>query len=440
MSQPPAVTVQNLSKMYLLYKKPQDRLKQSLLHRFGRNYARTFWALQDVSFEVGRGKTLGIIGRNGSGKSTLLQIVCGTLQPTTGFTRVNGRVTALLELGAGFNPDFTGRENIFLNGATLEIPNSEMRRRLQQILDFAQIGEFIDQPVKIYSSGMYVRLAFAIATSVDPDLLVIDEALAVGDAGFVIKCMNRMKQLRSNGTTILLVTHDVYTARSICDEILWLDQGRPREYGSPNDVSSHYMQFLFEDRAAASLSDASTLSGLQSGQAPALTNFQTGPARPLLGFEGRTDLIRWGNGRLLISGFTVCGANGVYSTAYEYNQPAHIEFEIAAQEDVPSDSLGVAFSLRNTRGLDLITSTTYDEGLRLPPMRKGQKLRFGFDLNLILAHGDYALVLNIEDRQEATPSYYDFIENAAILQVVPRKLIFSLMLPPVEQRVWIPEG
>jgi lipopolysaccharide transport system ATP-binding protein len=172
MSSPTAISVQEVSKLYLLYKKPQDRLKQALFRRMGKNYASTFWALQDISFEVEKGVALGIIGRNGSGKSTLLQIIAGTLTPTHGKVQVRGRVAALLELGAGFNPEFTGRENIFLNGAILGISEAEMRRRLEEIIDFAQIGQFIDQPVKFYSSGMYVRLAFAIAASVEPDVLI----------------------------------------------------------------------------------------------------------------------------------------------------------------------------------------------------------------------------------------------------------------------------
>jgi ABC-type polysaccharide/polyol phosphate transport system ATPase subunit len=177
-----AVSVQNVSKRYLLYDRPQDRLKQTLFWRFGKTYAREFWALRDVSFGVRRGETLGIIGQNGSGKSTLLQIMAGTLQPTEGNADVRGKVAALLELGAGFTPEFTGRENVFLNGAILGVPEAEMRERFDEITTFAQIGDFIDQPVKTYSSGMYVRLAFAVAVCVDPDVLIVDEALAVGDA------------------------------------------------------------------------------------------------------------------------------------------------------------------------------------------------------------------------------------------------------------------
>lgn len=434
MTNPAAVSVHGVNKMYLLYQKPQDRLKQSLFHRFGKNYARVFWALHDVSFELERGKALGIIGRNGSGKSTLLQVVCGTLQPTNGSVSVNGRVTALLELGAGFNPEFTGRENIFLNGATLDIPNSEMRKRLGEIINFADIGEFIDQPVKIYSSGMYVRLAFAIATSVDPDVLVIDEALAVGDAGFVIKCMNRIRQLRENGATVLLVTHDVQTARSICDEIIWMEEGQIREKGQPLEVTSQYMQYLFGERPAQ------VLSSLQPR--PNRVNLEKGPThsgveRQLSELANHPGMVRWGNQELCIEGFSIDGGDGVYRTIFEYGQPIHIEFRVRANEDVHSNEIGLTFAFRNTRGLDLITSTTYDEGNHVPPLRKGQVVQVSFDLNAILAPGDYALVLNVEERSQPTPHYFDFIENAAIVKMVSSKLIHSLVLPPVDQKIWL---
>jgi lipopolysaccharide transport system ATP-binding protein len=209
MPAPPMVRVQGLGKMHRIYQRPQDRLKQMLLSRLGRSWGHEFWALRDVSFEVARGERFGIIGRNGSGKSTLLQIVAGIMAPSAGEVLVGGRVAALLELGSGFNPEFTGRENAIMNGSILGVPAAEMEARLDRIADFADIGEFFDQPVKLYSSGLFLRLAFAVATSVDADLVLIDEALAVGDVFFQQKCYRRLEALRDDGVSVLLVSHSI---------------------------------------------------------------------------------------------------------------------------------------------------------------------------------------------------------------------------------------
>ena len=230
MSSDIAIRVSALGKCYQIYGRPQDRLKQSLwLGR--RRFYREFWALRDATFDVRRGEAVGIIGRNGSGKSTLLQIVAGTVAPSTGDVEVNGRVAALLELGSGFNPEFSGRENVFLNGAILGMPPGEIAARFDEIASFADIGEFIEQPVKIYSSGMLVRLAFAVQAFLKPDVLIVDEALAVGDLAYQHKCMRRIRQLLDGGTTLLLVSHGLDMVKRFCDRGLWLDEGRLRYSG-----------------------------------------------------------------------------------------------------------------------------------------------------------------------------------------------------------------
>lgn len=244
MSSDVAVSINNISKVYQIYASPLDRLKQSLW-RGRKQFYREFWALRDVSFKVHKGEMVGIIGRNGSGKSTLLQIIAGTITPTSGKVNVKGRVAALLELGSGFNPEFTGRENVYLNGAILGISREEMERRFNDIAAFADIGEFIDQPVKSYSSGMYVRLAFAVAISVDPDVLIIDEALAVGDGRFQLKCFERIKALKEAGTTILFVSHDMQSIRQFCDVAVLFDKGILLEFGVPNVIVNHYTRILF---------------------------------------------------------------------------------------------------------------------------------------------------------------------------------------------------
>lgn len=252
MSSEHAIQVHNLSKCYSIYEAPRDRLKQFILPRLhsmvGRappRYFREFWALKDVSFEVERGETVGIIGRNGSGKSTLLQLICGTLTPTSGRIQTNGRIAALLELGSGFNPEFTGRENVYMNAALLGLSEAEIVDRFDHIVAFADIGEFIEQPVKTYSSGMVVRLAFAVQSQVDPDILVVDEALSVGDAKFQAKCFERLTQLKNAGTSILLVTHSSEQVVTHCSRAILFDYGVPIERGEPRRVVNRYMDLLF---------------------------------------------------------------------------------------------------------------------------------------------------------------------------------------------------
>ena len=252
MSSEIAIKVENLSKCYQIYTQPRDRLKQFVLPRLQRiagkspkQYFREFWALKDVSFEVKKGETVGIIGRNGSGKSTLLQMICGTLNPTGGSIQTNGRIAALLELGSGFNPEFTGRENVYLNGAVLGLTNDEIDNRFDDIASFADIGDFIEQPVKTYSSGMVVRLAFAVAVNVDPQILVVDEALSVGDELFQRKCFSRIEAIKKNGATILFVTHAGGTIVELCDHAILMDAGEKLAMGKPKTIVGNYQKLLY---------------------------------------------------------------------------------------------------------------------------------------------------------------------------------------------------
>ena len=244
------VHAENLSKVFHLYTRPGDRLKQ-MLWGGRRHYGRAFEALKDVSFQLHRGEVLGLIGRNGAGKSTLLQMICGTLTPTAGRVQVKGRVAALLELGAGFNQDFTGRENIYLNGAVLGLTREEIDQRYDEIVEFSGIRSFIDQPVKTYSSGMYVRLAFSIATSIDPDILVIDEALSVGDGEFSRKSFDRIMNLKKRGATILFCSHSLYQIEAMCDQAIWLDEGKQKMLGRPAEVVLAYQEGLASQAESA---------------------------------------------------------------------------------------------------------------------------------------------------------------------------------------------
>jgi lipopolysaccharide transport system ATP-binding protein len=240
------IHAQGLGKAYAIYRRPEDRLKQMLWRRRRRFYDE-YWALRDVNLEVRRGETIGLIGRNGAGKSTFLQLICGTLTPTCGELAINGRIAALLELGAGFNPEFSGRENVHLAASILGLNSDQIRDRFDAIAEFAGIGDFIDQPVKFYSSGMYARLAFAVAAHVDADILIVDEILAVGDAAFVQKCMRYIRSFKETGT-LFFVSHDTGAMHNLCDRVVWLDRGTVREVGAPRDVCMNYLAAIESEK------------------------------------------------------------------------------------------------------------------------------------------------------------------------------------------------
>jgi len=251
-----AIFVENLSKCFEIYDNPSNRLKQFLFTKLSRKigkepkkYYREFWALKDISLEIKKGETVGILGLNGSGKSTLLQVICGTQSPTVGKVETHGRIAALLELGSGFNPEFTGRENVYLNATLLGLSQEEVKEKFDAIADFADIGEFIDQPVKTYSSGMMVRLAFAVSISVEPDILVVDEALAVGDAAFQFKCMERLNQLTKSGVTLIFVSHDLQMIKNFCDRAIYLQAGKVKAIGITHELAELYTMDIRKEQA-----------------------------------------------------------------------------------------------------------------------------------------------------------------------------------------------
>lgn len=293
----PAIKATGLSKCYHVYDRPADRLRQ-LLFGGKHRYFREFWALHESDFEVGHGEILGVIGRNGAGKSTLLQLVCGTLTPTTGEIAVDGRVAALLELGAGFNPEFSGRENIFLAASIMGLTDAEIKARLDAIIEFSGIRAFIDQPVKTYSSGMYVRLAFSVATNVDPDILVIDEALSVGDGEFARKSFDRIMEFKTAGKTILFCSHSLYQVEAICSRAIWLDEGKIRAQGAVADVVRAYSNDLAtassvqaQAEGAFFRSDAAQVSGKNMARLRDLSVAVDGKvAQQLFAVSGKSDV------------------------------------------------------------------------------------------------------------------------------------------------------
>lgn len=419
-----AIRVDGLSKCYQIYDKPHQRLLQMLYHGH-RRYFREFWALKDVSFNVRRGETVGIIGKNGSGKSTLLQMICGTLAPTAGRIETIGRIAALLELGAGFNPEFTGRENVYMNGAVLGFTHEEMDERFAAIAAFADIGEFIEQPVKSYSSGMYVRLAFAVQAMVNPDILVVDEALAVGDAKFQAKCFERLRQLKEGGTSILLVTHSSEQVVTHCDRAVLLDAGGIVEQGEPRRVVNRYMDLLFgkerkehERPPEADATAAEVLPGRDLHTAQDL--FHTRP-----GYNPHE--YRWGDGSASILDYRLTAGDEAYPTGVETGQMLTLSVSIRFLETLVRPILGITIKSKegvtvygaNSETLDLREFAAYGAA--------GTGIAATARFPCRLAPGDYFISLGIATREGDEIIPRDRRYDAIHLQVRPNPAFFGLV-------------
>lgn len=442
MSSDISIQVENLSKCYHIYDRPRDRLLQ-MLQRGKKQYFREFWALQDVSFSVRRGETVGIIGRNGSGKSTLLQMICGTVAPSTGIISTHGRVAALLELGAGFNIEFTGRENVMLNAAILGFSAQDMQARMAQVLDFSELGDFLDQPVKTYSSGMYARLAFSIAIHVDPEILIVDEALSVGDARFVAKCMRRIKEIKDQGTTILFVSHDVGSIRTLCERVVWLDKGRMVEQGDVFPVTGRYMEFMFQgeqtegERLHAEIESEQSsaideVAEAQGEEPPAVTPAEHDVPEILLDSRPVT---HWGSHKGSIISASVLDADGVRKNVHYWNSAIEIRIELSIPADIPREHLSVAFSIKDLQGSDLIVSTTHDfDGRMLPD---AEQFSVSFRLENYLLTGKYLLVAALENRQHSDIHYYEYVEGAHYFSSLSDARLFGRFQPPIQHSILI---
>jgi len=400
-----AIHVENLGKCYQIYDRPHDRLKQSIVPRLRRwvgasprSYAREFWALRDVSFDVRRGETVGIIGRNGSGKSTLLQMICGTVSPTTGSIRTNGRVAALLELGAGFNPEFTGRENVYLNAALLGLSHNEIEERFDRIAAFADIGRFIESPVKQYSSGMFARLAFSVAIHVDPEILIVDEILAVGDAAFQRRCMAKFYEIRERGCTILFVSHDQYQVKSICQRALYLDSGRQMAFGPAGRTIDLYM--IEMERAFADSEEAKAIPAppvvTVGDQGEAMT--ATEDEAVAVSAESQATAVA-AVGTLaqpfVITRVAMLNANGEEIEEIQSGEEAVIEMEYRAIDRSFGTGISFVFNLYRHDGLYICGSTTIMDGQ--PPYPSGQtgKVRVRFpDLPLLSGRYKWRVAIN----------------------------------------------
>lgn len=428
MSSDLAIQAQGVGKRFSLFAHPKDRLKQLLWGRY-KQYSRDFWALQDVSFDIRRGEVVGLVGRNGAGKSTLLQMVCGTLTPTTGTLAVRGRVAALLELGAGFSPDFSGLENVYMNAAILGLSRAQVDERLDSILAFADIGQFIHQPVKTYSSGMFVRLAFAVATSVEPDILVIDEALSVGDGAFARKSFDRIMALKDNGATILFCSHAMYHVQALCSRALWLEGGKMRMWDAAAKVTSAYETSLVMDAAPAidALPPTASLD----------TTTSTEATKPEAAFDAQAQaqgmaVRKVPDGTAVITGIEARadGVAGQELAIHSGKTNLEISIQFASDPALPCPS--VAIGIGHASGVVVASAGSANDGVVLQRDGAGQGQAWLCLPQLPLLKGDYSVtvILACERGLHA----YEIVERAITLRVVQSSLEQGLVSLPHEWR------
>ena len=396
-----ALRVHGVAKQYRTYARPGDRLKESLtrgrLHRH-----KEFWALHSISFELDKGDIVGIIGPNGCGKSTLLQIIAGTLEPTHGEVWHEGRISALLELGAGFDPEFTGAENVFMNASLLGLSRRETEALFPQIERFAEIGDFLYQPVKTYSSGMYVRLAFAIASSVEPDILIIDEALAVGDAVFQHRCLRRIKDLHERGTTVLFVSHDAASVRALCSRAILLNHGRMISDGAPAEVLNHYQEIVME-REQAYEAESESLSGNESAQAES--------------FEPLSFTYRHGNRSAEIVVAEL--ADATHRRVEIVDTGAPVTMKISARFNTDVDQPVIGFLIRNRHGISAFGTNTNEQQLEIGAVHRGEIVEVTFAFSCWLGIDDYSISCAVHSRDGEA---YDWLDGVRFFRVTSLRL------------------
>jgi lipopolysaccharide transport system ATP-binding protein len=426
-SEKPAIRVTGLSKCYLVYSRPQDRLKQWIIPRLQRlaglrqkPYFHEFWALHDVTLDISRGQTVGIIGRNGSGKSTLLQLICGTLNPTGGLIETQGRVAALLELGSGFNPEFTGRENVYMNASVLGLSKDKIDSRFQQIVDFADIGEFIDQPVKAYSSGMMVRLAFAVIAHVDADILIVDEALSVGDAFFTQKCMRFLRSFMEKGT-VLFVSHDTSSVINLCDQVVWLERGRVLEIGLPKTVCGHYLEAFYEaQQGKSSATRLEPASPCAEGEITAQDQAKDDTAKPREGarrtFEFDPTAESFGKGGGKIQNAYLLDRNGKSLSWVAGGE--QVILRVIAKAHEPLDSPIIGFLIKDRLGQALFGENTFQTFQDRPiHFAAGAQIQTDFVFVMpLLRSGDYSITIALAEGTTESHAQHHWIHDAAVFR------------------------
>jgi ABC-type polysaccharide/polyol phosphate transport system ATPase subunit len=412
MSSDLAIRLRQVSKSYPLYDRPSQKLAELLTLR-RRRFHREFWALRNIDLEVPSQTTLGIVGPNGSGKSTLLQIVAGILQQSEGDCVVEGNVAALLELGAGFNPEFTGRENVFMNGAINGIRKQEMEERFDDIVDFAEIGPFIDRPVKTYSSGMFVRLAFAVAIHVDPDILLVDEALSVGDLIFQHRCINRIRQMKRDGKTILFVTHDLQALAQFCDRAILLDEGELKQDGTPEKVIHAYHALIFDRERK------------RAGQGEDRISLDEDQALPIIRTVPYVHN-RFGEGNAEIIGVILHTPDGRVVSDVRSGEQLNLLVTVRFRTGTNNPIIGVTF--RDRMGMEVCATNTSYEGISLPSVAPGEIVTVGFDWTVPnLRPGSYSISPGAARGNIWEHTVEDWIDNAYIFNVVDTGLVYGLM-------------
>lgn len=419
------ISVKDVSKMYQVYAKPRDRLLQ-MLCRGSKQFYREFWALHGVSLEVRKGETIGVLGRNGSGKSTLLQMISGTLTPTAGDIVVNGKITALLELGAGFNPEFSGRENVFLNASIFGMSQERIEAKFDEIAAFADIGEFIDQPVKTYSSGMYARLAFAVAISLDPEILVVDEILSVGDVFFQAKCMRKLDEFRESGGTVFFVTHDTYSVERICTRAVVLDHGRKIFEGATADaVNIYYKMSREEGMPKGALPPA-------SGEKPRVATVPAELSEPALPDAAPVTVRRdhvAGDQSAYIDKVYLTDAAGKESLNYIVGDWMTVTMQVRFDADYPEIDFGVG--VRDRSGTLIGGAHTFYSNQSIGPVRAGSFRTLTARIKLDVAPGEYLLIAGVaqHDSLQSYRECYGLYDFCAISVTGNRKFWGAVRLP-----------
>ncbi|PNV59970.1 ABC transporter ATP-binding protein [Clostridium sp. chh4-2] len=411
-----AITVKDVTKIYKLYEKPVDRLKESL-NPTHKEYHRKFYALNNISFEVKKGETVGIIGTNGSGKSTILKIITGVLTPTTGEVQVEGTISALLELGAGFNMDYTGIENIYMNGTMMGFSRKEMEDKLQDILDFADIGDFVYQPVKTYSSGMFVRLAFALAINVEPEILIVDEALSVGDVFFQSKCYRRMEEIRQKGTTILMVTHDMGSIIKYCDRVVLLNKGDFVAEGAPGHMVDLYKKILANqmDSLEEELQEMNDFSGQSEGRKEKREKGGLMKEKITIN-SNRTE---YGDGRAEIYDLGLFDERGNLTNLLLKGEMFTIKEKIRFHTSLESPIF--TYTIKDKKGSDLSGTNTMFEGTDIKPVRQGDSYEVSFTQKMTLQGGEYLLSMSCTGFENGEHVVYHRLYDVANITVISNK-------------------
>lgn len=417
------IVIDNITKIYNIYDSPMDRLKEAFNRK--KTLHTEFYALKNVSFDVAEGEIVGIMGRNGAGKSTLLKIITGVLQPSSGTVSVSGRISSLLELGAGFNPEYTGVENIYFYGTIMGLSRAEIDARVDEIIAFAEIGDYVYQPVKTYSSGMFARLAFSCAINVEPEILIVDEILSVGDLRFQSKCFKKFKEFKQKGVTILYVGHDISTMRSFCDRCIWMNQGELIDNGAPSLVSAKYIRFMNEGEVLITLDEDGELNNIIDKK----VNAELPKTNQLDFSKLDKPIAHWGTKVGLIYDVSM-SVHGNETSMCDPRDDLTISFSIPHIEDIDYNNLSVSFAIKSKDGIDLIVRTTYDAGIIIKKDWKGHT--FQFTLKTYLANGDYYLALGVENRSNSSIEYYEYIEGAKYFKIFQEKDQGCQFLPDVD--------